>query len=1154
MTLYSCAFSLDLSLLFLPSASLVRVVSLRSGQCVQLLCGHTADVTAVMTNSRNRLQLYSASLDGTVRLWDLHNGACLHVWTVGIPILNAVIAPSPAASAASASHKTDNAASAASRLLLGQGVLYLNVNRRAASSSSSNWHTAAAASRSCRLYSFDLASSRLHLLYKSRCCSHIALSPSCQFLASIAKHTLTLLHLPSGRKQKLAHSSNLTSLAFHPRDPYLATGDATGKIVLWYNCLPAAAPAASVSASAPSSSSPVVSLLHWHAHAVSCLSFTVDGSYLLSGGEEAVMVVWQLETGQKQFIPRLLAPLRSIVVSHDNLSYALLHDDNAVRIVSAVTSRITRCLQGLQCAHSLRLKQAEAALPPVLVPVPAAAAGGSSNSSVLLSGRSGFLQLFDPWSDSHQADVDVTERNLISRMDDELLSHYRVEHVAVSQQAGGWMMTVERRTDAEMSEKQSIKFWRFDQTAAAAAAAASSHSAASSPSPYALHSRIDAPHKQGIVDVSFHPSLPIAVTASADKTFKLWSLAAKPAAPARITATSSTSSRQSAASSSPSASESYWLCSAEGFYRDYAVHCAAFSSDGLLGVSYGQLLTVWALGGEQGEVLELRRTLLHSTPAFPVLHLCWAGKGGKVATATSEMLFMWDASTGSCDWSYRARVTRLCYDDKTGLLAVAVVGSKRKDEPGHSGAQEAKEALRDEKEAHDADDGEDGEGKEEGEEEDAERRQHFRGLFDSLVSHIVLFRPESSSPVRVWRVDDLRLHRHQQSTSLFTSTLCFLQPPAHAAHSSSSLLYLSKKRQLVRLDDIDSEEYAAQPQHGSDGSAPSLLPAAQQPVSLFERMYGKAALPASSASSASPIAPPPFLPPAAAAAASSGRGQSNALWSELFAGPSHLLPAMSALILPFMDSVMRKTETETAAIQNGKRAQAQHDNDMDEERQDRQQESGRGGSATVSPAEAGDVEATRALQRVQQEQDEALFRELTRDGLFPDKPDSYAAVAELWLQRLGQQEQGEQHTEEESKEEEEEQRRPGGAEAEAAASNAQDDGEDAAMLVEELPPAAAVRRPAGSKTGKTRAEKANGRSNGANGHDAAGAAVHGKENGSAASAPAAEVDTGGSKRRQTLPVQNGSGEQEVQPGRRKKSSNKSTADAPAGKGRRRVSD
>jgi NET1-associated nuclear protein 1 (U3 small nucleolar RNA-associated protein 17) len=52
--------------------------------------------------------------------------------------------------------------------------------------------------------------------------------------------------------------------------------------------------------------------LQWHAAAVGAITFSSDGNYLLSGGVEAVLVLWSLVSGgtaAKQFLPRLGAPI-----------------------------------------------------------------------------------------------------------------------------------------------------------------------------------------------------------------------------------------------------------------------------------------------------------------------------------------------------------------------------------------------------------------------------------------------------------------------------------------------------------------------------------------------------------------------------------------------------------------------------------------------------------------------------------------------------------------------------------------------------------------------------------------------------------------------------------------------------------------------------
>jgi NET1-associated nuclear protein 1 (U3 small nucleolar RNA-associated protein 17) len=109
---------------------------------------------------------------------------------------------------------------------------------------------------------------------------------------------------------KYVSPERLTCLAFHPIEEYFATGDDKGVIRLWY-CLndELAVNVKGVEKKTQTSS------MHWHAHAVSTLAFTTNGAYLLSGGEEAVLVIWQLHTGRKEFVPRLGSAISTVCVA-----------------------------------------------------------------------------------------------------------------------------------------------------------------------------------------------------------------------------------------------------------------------------------------------------------------------------------------------------------------------------------------------------------------------------------------------------------------------------------------------------------------------------------------------------------------------------------------------------------------------------------------------------------------------------------------------------------------------------------------------------------------------------------------------------------------------------------------------------------------------
>ena len=76
--------------------------------------------------------------------------------------------------------------------------------------------------------------------------------------------------------------------------------------------------------------------LHWHANPLPAMALTFDQNYLLTGGLESTLVIWQLQTRQKTFLPRLGAKIIDIQVSDCDLYYGLLLADNSVLIISAI--------------------------------------------------------------------------------------------------------------------------------------------------------------------------------------------------------------------------------------------------------------------------------------------------------------------------------------------------------------------------------------------------------------------------------------------------------------------------------------------------------------------------------------------------------------------------------------------------------------------------------------------------------------------------------------------------------------------------------------------------------------------------------------------------------------------------------------------------
>lgn len=97
------------------------------------------------------------------------------------------------------------------------------------------------------------------------------------------------------------------------------TGDSLGRVLAWFN----------IHSKKPSSA-----VYHWHTLPVKCLSFSTSGSYFYSGGDECVLVKWQMDNSlHKNFLPRLPSTIEWVCVSRNNLYVAVSTGDNGIRVL-----------------------------------------------------------------------------------------------------------------------------------------------------------------------------------------------------------------------------------------------------------------------------------------------------------------------------------------------------------------------------------------------------------------------------------------------------------------------------------------------------------------------------------------------------------------------------------------------------------------------------------------------------------------------------------------------------------------------------------------------------------------------------------------------------------------------------------------------------
>ncbi|CEP07902.1 hypothetical protein [Parasitella parasitica] len=592
---YPVEFTRDSKYFFSSVGSCVKIFSMATGAIVKVLSqspasgGHSNQITRVVLNPKNHLQLFTASLDGTIKLWDFNDDILLKTYNVNAPIQSMVMSPEAS------------------------GYAYIVVKSEDLKDKLAD---------NTIVYRFAFGDSdetaQLRRICSLKDCTTIDITEDGKWLAFGARYKAYVWPINKSTEDvsetQLRHHvfvEQITVLKFHPHKPILAVGDKSGKITCITNYI------------SEDTKDYVRSLHHWHHLPVRCITFMADGSYMLSGGEESVMVIWQLDTGHKQFLPRMGGSISSITISPNHRFYCLCLDDNSIRLVNSVTQSIEQVIQGLQYA------QADNALNPLstgLIIEP-------RNYHVVLNGVQGSLQFYDAVADSHVMDLEVVPMNRVVRAGEKEIIHAHVAHVAFLHN-GEWMATVDMRDDKVTTPELFLKFWRWDPDTQG----------------YKLHTRVDYPHTKPITSLTFNPVSrqgPMAITTSEDKTFKVWNLS-----------TDLGRSYQNG--------EAAWVCRSVGVYRDSIPCTASFSEDGsILAVAFGQATTIWDPFSNS-----IQAVLAQPNPEN-IEKLSFLGENCPFLIAKSKYhLCVWNLLTCKVWWSYKISADHLAIDFVSNQFAI----------------------------------------------------------------------------------------------------------------------------------------------------------------------------------------------------------------------------------------------------------------------------------------------------------------------------------------------------------------------------------------------------------------------------------------------------------------------------------------------------
>ncbi|XP_015598224.1 WD repeat-containing protein 75 [Cephus cinctus] len=402
----------------------------------------------------------------------------------------------------------------------------------------------------------------------------------------------------------------LTCVAGHPEEDYVATGDFSGRVLVWKDV---------------QQSNPIQGTYHWHTLPVTEIVFSISGGHFYTGGGECVLVKWTLTNPQhKSFLPRLPAPIKHLTIAPDNQYVAISTLDNGI-IVSNPQRKLSAVIQnftwGVAPCHTNLF--------------PAGLTVDPRTNSLVLNSRTGHVQFYNVHTKTLLYNVNITGQNLLSQERNTVIVNTEVTKIALNHD-GTWMVTAEHRDDKVSAVEVRLKFWQFDLEKQL----------------YTLNTSIELPHDNGVNALQFQPLMSfdnensLVVTTGQDKKFKLWTLAE---------------------SSSIYKKTRHWQCHSVGLYRDFSATDAGFSMDGsLLGVGFGSSLTIWI-----PETNELKCSLTHSRYSAAIKRIEFGRYDAchLVVVGSAQYIAVWNLLTLSVIWSVPLKLATLCSDPNSIYMA-----------------------------------------------------------------------------------------------------------------------------------------------------------------------------------------------------------------------------------------------------------------------------------------------------------------------------------------------------------------------------------------------------------------------------------------------------------------------------------------------------
>ncbi|KAK8802085.1 hypothetical protein WA158_006480 [Blastocystis sp. Blastoise] len=647
-----------------------------------------------------RTFLYTCSMDGTVRLWDIQDGKCLQIFNSPEnqsilcmeqhPLLSdrlficTKINTEKEEANSNIEWKVWEFSKRENKPLrfVIQGEGYRCVMKSRALGPMFDENNVIIASTNDNSQSNDVESNEHNSEYnnkkKRKEDEIIANSKSLPLLIITSEKTFYIFNMATNILMTFHSSVAIYTLDIHPTDNYFATGDISGHITLWYmggnekkggksfqvilgdeqvlqdqfhvkkdipDYTKVQIESQTVSLSSTS--------LHWHSTCVHEVRFSPRGDLLYSVGNEGVLVSWVLKTFDRSFLPRICDGIKYVTINSNGTKCIISGMDNSIRIIDLYQHKVDKVIRSIGIGALNSNTACKYYIHGGILYDP-----NSDNLCIPLPVSMPVFQVYNIKKDLEEAEIGSEGLNIVSSTDNNRKGQRTIDFFKFSYD-GQILYLLEKWNNGSGIESNILKFYNYKVKQEGDQRVYSTQ----------LFAQIDNPHNDRITSIAVHPRDYIIVTGSKDGSFRIWK---------QVPISSPLNTNEAVVYGT----DYTYACIYENTYREEPIGDCSFSVDGsLLAVTYGSFVTLWNTND-----MTFVTVLSHPPPSYNIRYISFFNSTTSLLCSTDDSLYLYDVITKRIQWFVKGSISRVAtnYNVHTQIPMFAAAINDEKDSLGHT--------------------------------------------------------------------------------------------------------------------------------------------------------------------------------------------------------------------------------------------------------------------------------------------------------------------------------------------------------------------------------------------------------------------------------------------------------------------------------------